>query len=370
MFEVGTKPVMEALLNGRELAELVGAMGADVGVLLAVMPNGQAIALCSTDPGNATARQFNRTEQHPGSPTLVPLYDGKPIESPVAAGTAVATGFEASGLTSMLVAPISPVLFPQYPAAIALLFRSAEPGPLSRFVGLLSERRLNDTAGVTPSVIVLNPDGTTAGRSVGFDQDDPDVAAQLARLAVKPPAKREAGARVYVNDVTGEITPWRRINLNDPQSGDRVRSIFCKVPAWSEFAALKPADFAAAPDLAALIPAIKYMVDLHADGITLPDVARAVHLSPFHFHRRFSNLVGITPKHLLFDIQIDHAKRLLLEATVELADIAKRCGFAHQSHFTSRFKQATGLTPTRWRQIHTTSVHQILPVGELNARAG
>ena len=29
--------------------------------------------------------------------------------------------------------------------------------------------------------------------------------------------------------------------------------------------------------------------------------------------------------------------------------IAKDCGFAHQSHFTSRFKQAAGITPTRWR---------------------
>jgi AraC family transcriptional regulator len=32
-------------------------------------------------------------------------------------------------------------------------------------------------------------------------------------------------------------------------------------------------------------------------------------------------------------------------------DIASSCGFAHQSHFTSRFKQATGLTPTRWRKL-------------------
>jgi AraC family transcriptional regulator len=34
-----------------------------------------------------------------------------------------------------------------------------------------------------------------------------------------------------------------------------------------------------------------------------------------------------------------------------LSEIAKECGFAHQSHFTSRFKQATGLTPTRWRRL-------------------
>jgi AraC family transcriptional regulator len=35
----------------------------------------------------------------------------------------------------------------------------------------------------------------------------------------------------------------------------------------------------------------------------------------------------------------------------DLVEIANFCGFAHQSHFTSRFKQATGLTPTGWRRL-------------------
>jgi AraC family transcriptional regulator len=42
-----------------------------------------------------------------------------------------------------------------------------------------------------------------------------------------------------------------------------------------------------------------------------------------------------------------------MERKVALAEIAAECGFAHQSHFTSRFKQATGLTPTRWRRFAT-----------------
>ena len=34
-------------------------------------------------------------------------------------------------------------------------------------------------------------------------------------------------------------------------------------------------------------------------------------------------------------------------SAAEIFRIARDCGFAHQSHFTSRFKQASGLTPTR-----------------------
>ncbi len=87
------------------------------------------------------------------------------------------------------------------------------------------------------------------------------------------------------------------------------------------------------------------------EGITLRAISKSVHLSPFHFHRRFTQLLGITPKHFLFDCQIAKAGEMLLSGNHELEQIAKLCGFAHQSHFTSRFKQATGLTPTRWRRM-------------------
>jgi len=83
------------------------------------------------------------------------------------------------------------------------------------------------------------------------------------------------------------------------------------------------------------------------------DAVRAAnaHLSPFHFQRRFTELLGLTPKHFLLACQIRQAKRMLMERKIPLAEIAAKCGFAHQSHFTSRFKQATGLTPTRWRRF-------------------
>jgi AraC family transcriptional regulator len=86
---------------------------------------------------------------------------------------------------------------------------------------------------------------------------------------------------------------------------------------------------------------------------TLNEIAKTVHLSPFHFHRRFAQLLGITPKHFLLECQIHEAKTQLLARKKSLAQIATDCGFAHQSHFTSRFKQATGLTPTRWRRLAT-----------------
>ncbi len=112
-----------------------------------------------------------------------------------------------------------------------------------------------------------------------------------------------------------------------------------------------PSDFAADDEVARLIPALQFMQENFADEISLKHIARTVHLSPFHFHRRFTDLLGITPKHYLYDCQVAESKRRLAARDMDLKEIAASCGFAHQSHFTSRFKQATGLTPTQWRRL-------------------
>jgi AraC-like DNA-binding protein len=125
---------------------------------------------------------------------------------------------------------------------------------------------------------------------------------------------------------------------------------FARTPSPSEFAAIDQSDLELEPELARLLPAVAYMRAEFARLPSLAEIARQVHLSPFHFHRRFSDLVGITPKHFLLDCQIELAQDELRADEKSLSEIAKACGFSHQSHFTSRFKQATGLTPMQWRK--------------------
>lgn len=119
-------------------------------------------------------------------------------------------------------------------------------------------------------------------------------------------------------------------------------------PSWRN---VRPSDFQADPELTRLIPALKFMYEEYHRGPTLVEIAKSLHLSPFHFHRRFTELLGLTPKHFMLECQIYEAKGQLVSGEKDLAQISDDCGFAHQSHFTSRFKQATGLTPTRWRRM-------------------
>jgi AraC-like DNA-binding protein len=56
------------------------------------------------------------------------------------------------------------------------------------------------------------------------------------------------------------------------------------------------------------------------------------------------------PLQMVAEFQVGHAKELMMRG-VPLADVADRCGFSNQSHFTARFKQLTGETPARWRRL-------------------
>ena len=82
---------------------------------------------------------------------------------------------------------------------------------------------------------------------------------------------------------------------------------------------------------------------------TLAEIAEAAHLSPFHLHRLFKRQFGESPFQMVARLQIERAKELLLQG-VPSGEIAGRVGFAHHSHFVTRFKQATGSTPARWQR--------------------
>ena len=122
-------------------------------------------------------------------------------------------------------------------------------------------------------------------------------------------------------------------------------------PTVEEWTKIRAEDMPADREFGRFLPALKFIHDQSGNSPSLSNIARSVHLSQFHFHRKFAELIGMTPKQYLLECQIARAQSLLAAGGMELSKVAEQCGFAHQSHFTSRFKQATGLTPTRWRRM-------------------
>ena len=82
--------------------------------------------------------------------------------------------------------------------------------------------------------------------------------------------------------------------------------------------------------------------------ITLADLAAVAGVSRFHFARRFKASMGISPMRYVERSRIDHARQLLGQGQLPLAEVALSVGFADQSHFTRRFRQHTGHTPAAY----------------------
>lgn len=91
-------------------------------------------------------------------------------------------------------------------------------------------------------------------------------------------------------------------------------------------------------------------IDAHlSDPLTLAELAAQAALSEYHFARMFRQSVGLAPHQYVMQRRIDHARQLVRNSTLPLTEVALRCGFSSASHFSNRFKAATGATPSQLR---------------------
>jgi AraC-like DNA-binding protein len=84
--------------------------------------------------------------------------------------------------------------------------------------------------------------------------------------------------------------------------------------------------------------------------ISIADVATECSLSAGHFARAFRRSTGLSPRQWLLQRRIDEAHRLLRDRRLSLAEIARACGFADQSHLTKTYTRLRGITPGAWRR--------------------
>ncbi|MEX2671629.1 MAG: helix-turn-helix transcriptional regulator [Phycisphaeraceae bacterium] len=103
-------------------------------------------------------------------------------------------------------------------------------------------------------------------------------------------------------------------------------------------------------DDARVAQAMAYLSDHYASAPTLNDVADAVEVSSYHFHRLFVRHAGISPKHYLLRTQLMVARWLLSSTRRPIGDIATTTGFASHGHFTATFHRHLGVSPTTFRE--------------------
>lgn len=82
---------------------------------------------------------------------------------------------------------------------------------------------------------------------------------------------------------------------------------------------------------------------------TLDDVAAAVHLSPFHFQRLFTDWAGISPKKFLQYTTLNYAKSLLRQKQTTLFETADASGLSGTGRLHDLFINIEGMTPAEYR---------------------
>ena len=86
------------------------------------------------------------------------------------------------------------------------------------------------------------------------------------------------------------------------------------------------------------------------DDVSLQSAAEHVQLSPFHFLRLFSAVLGVTPHQYLVRARLRRAARLLIETRQSVTDVALEAGFADLSNFVRTFHRAAGASPGHFRR--------------------
>jgi AraC-like DNA-binding protein len=82
--------------------------------------------------------------------------------------------------------------------------------------------------------------------------------------------------------------------------------------------------------------------------------ANRLFISRSTLHRLVKAEMGKSPQDYVRFIRVEAAK-VLLKQGYTITETAEKCGFSQTAYFSRLFKQATGVTPSEWRESKQTN---------------
>ena len=97
----------------------------------------------------------------------------------------------------------------------------------------------------------------------------------------------------------------------------------------------------------------KSYIKKHAkEEFSLEELAREIGTSASYLSRRFKLDMGKRITAYLNELRIEEAKRLLLDESYSITDVAFQVGYGSVQHFGRTFHGITGCSPSEWRKIN------------------
>ena len=96
-----------------------------------------------------------------------------------------------------------------------------------------------------------------------------------------------------------------------------------------------------------------YILEHVTEEITLTDLAKTAHFSPWYAHRLFKGMTGISPAEYIRKLRLSEAAKRLKAEKCRVTEIAMELGFDSIDGFTRAFVRAFGMTPSEYRFLPT-----------------
>jgi len=96
--------------------------------------------------------------------------------------------------------------------------------------------------------------------------------------------------------------------------------------------------------------AYQYVFTHFAERFSYEEVARKTGMSLPAFCHYFKRVTGRALSDFVKEVRVGHARRLLIETSDTIAEVAYASGFESLSNFNRQFRELTGLNPREYRR--------------------
>jgi AraC-like DNA-binding protein len=93
-----------------------------------------------------------------------------------------------------------------------------------------------------------------------------------------------------------------------------------------------------------------FIADNYQVPLSLANIAKYSHMSPYHFLRVFKDTYGETPNEFLIRLRVAQAKKMLITENLSVSEVCEKVGYTSLGSFSSLFLKQVGMAPTLYRR--------------------
>lgn len=149
----------------------------------------------------------------------------------------------------------------------------------------------------------------------------------------------DAHVVIPIDDVNAFIDDFTKLRscLGDKKNRSKAMSLFYNIIHKLE---------KTERDTSILAPALDYIErNYSSPELNNTLLSKQCNISEVYFRRLFSKKFGMTPRQYVIEFRISKAKEFLPDGGVRVNDVAEKCGFTNPYHFGRKFKELVGMTP-------------------------